>query len=162
MKLDLGGGLDPQPGYISVDLSFYDPCEMKVICDFERGLSFKGQSIEEIRAHHTLEHIHNLRLLLNECWRVLKPLCQLHITVPAYPHTNAFIDPTHVRYFVMGTFTYFSYHLKHCLAYGFKPWIITQISQSDDWVISCSMMPYDSEVKQLIESEVWKTSTYDV
>lgn len=71
-------------------------------------LPYGDDSVDEIRAFHFLEHIHNLFSLMNECHRVLKPGKTMDIIVPSAESPMAFEDPTHVRFFTGGTFHYFT------------------------------------------------------
>ena len=99
VKVDLGSGFNKLPGYIKID---YHPHKgnINIICDLEKDpLPFNDNFVDVLRATHILEHISNLKHLMQECYRVLKPESLMHIVVPCYPAPLAFQDPTHVRYF---------------------------------------------------------------
>jgi SAM-dependent methyltransferase len=105
-RINLGCGfLNRQKGEIGIDNNF--ACKPQVCGDIQ-NLPFKDESIDEIRSIHVLEHIPNIVKTMNECWRVLKPNGQFNIRVPLFPTTGSISDPTHVRFFIIGTFDYFT------------------------------------------------------
>jgi len=58
--------------------------------------------------------------LMSEIWRVLAPGGRLLAVTPAYPHTSAFIDPTHVNIITAESHTYFCGEKPAGAIYGFK------------------------------------------
>lgn len=111
-KVNLGCGKQIIPDtddveWINIDIADYGG---NVVRDIIRGLPFDDNSIDEIRAHNILEHIHDnddFIFVMNECWRVLKQEGKLDVQVP-YAHTKAmYRDPTHCRLFTEETFDYF-------------------------------------------------------
>tara|TARA_Y100000034_G_scaffold135950_1_gene209955 strand:- start:3735 stop:4241 length:507 start_codon:yes stop_codon:yes gene_type:complete len=126
-KLDLGAGKKREEGWITLDSA--EVVEPDILCDLEGGfIPLEDETCQEIRTWHTLEHIHNLMGVLNECWRVLTLGGSLEIRVPVWPSADVFIDPTHVRFFTLGTFKYFAKrdekYEEYGRAYGYKPWEI--------------------------------------
>jgi len=66
-------------------------------------LPFPDNSVEEIRAHHILEHIGDGFIpLMQELYRVSKHGCLLDIIVPHHQHENFYSDPTHKRPITVG------------------------------------------------------------
>lgn len=128
MKIDLGGGLNCPSGYVGIDKR-----GGHVRGDLEAPLPFLDDSIDEVRAHHVLEHIINLIPLMNECRRVLKPGGLMEIEVPKFPSFTCFVDPTHVRAFADGTFDYFTPRLAY-FNYGIEPWTIVSRRSSPDYL----------------------------
>jgi predicted SAM-dependent methyltransferase len=45
---------------------------------------------------------------MDECYRILKPECWMHVIVPSGRSNRAFWDPTHRRFFMQETFLYFA------------------------------------------------------
>jgi len=124
MKLNLGAGFDEADGYLRIDLAG----QPDVRCD-ARQLPFRQESFLEVKAHHILEHIPREQLipLMNDCWRVLEPGGTMDIELPIFPSEAAMADPTHVSFFVAGTFDYFTRdrgHDEHRILYGIKPWMM--------------------------------------
>jgi SAM-dependent methyltransferase len=94
-KLNLGCGMDRIEDHISID------CEAKaepdLIMDIERPWQMPKNCVVEIIAKHVVEHLHNVKMFFQECYRVMLPGSELLIIVPH--HTSDFFwgDPTHVR-----------------------------------------------------------------
>lgn len=107
--LDLGCGT-AKKGRIGVDK--YDLPSVDVVVDLnESGLGslFPEGSIDSIIASHILEHIgEGFVSLIDDCWRILSPGGLLRIIVPLFPTRAAVIDPDHKRFFVPGSFDYFT------------------------------------------------------
>jgi len=49
-----------------------------------------------------------LLAFMDECYRILKPDCWMHVVVPSGRSNRAFWDPTHRRFFMQETFLYFA------------------------------------------------------
>lgn len=118
--LDLGCGKRPKPGFLGVDSRI--SVRPSVVANLEQTLPFADASIGMIWTDQTLEHIHNLIPLMNECWRVLIEGGVIWIGVPRFPEPESVIDPTHVRFFVPGTFDYFTNPENDKFDYGILPW----------------------------------------
>lgn len=127
LKLDLGCGKNPKEGFEGVDL-YGDKAKHKVDL-FKFPWPFADNSVDEIHASHFLEHIpareveerdsagadvapfigqDMLFAFMDECYRILKPDCWMHIVVPSGRSNRAFWDPTHRRFFMQETFLYFA------------------------------------------------------
>lgn len=107
MKLNLGCGRDIRKGYVNYDIKshFTEDLEEVDICgNCEEGLPFKDETFEKVIASHILEHIHDLRALKHELWRVMKPDAELVVTVPDYQSPDAWGDDTHCRAFSVQSF----------------------------------------------------------
>ena len=104
IKLDLGAGRNPIPGFTSVDL--YAP-DAAVKCDLfktpwrsEAGAGkvlWADESVSEIHASHFVEHIPRTQRwpFFEECWRVLKVGGMMRIFVPSWKSERALGDMTH-------------------------------------------------------------------
>lgn len=106
MKLHLGCGNNKLEGYVNCDIS--SDVKPDKIVDLEKKLPFKDNSVDEIITNHTLEHIKNFMGLMEEIYRVCKNEAIIKIRVPYFAYPGAFQDPTHVRFFTLRTFDYFS------------------------------------------------------
>lgn len=100
---DLGGRIDRQQGYQSVDLIDAD-----VIADLEKPWPFPDNSVGVLRAYHLLEHLDDPIHFFNEAYRVLAPGGFLLIEVPSVNGAGAFGDPTHRKFFNLLSFEYFT------------------------------------------------------
>lgn len=58
--------------------------------------------------------------LMNEVWRVLAPGGRLYALTPAYPHPEAFVDPTHVNFITDRSHAYFCGEAPLGRMYGFE------------------------------------------
>ena len=98
LKLNLGCGQKPQPGFVNVD-KFGDP-DLK--WDLETfPWPWKDGSVSEILMTHVLEHLGATSEVfigvMKEIYRVCEPGAKIQIVVP-HPRHDFFIgDPTHVR-----------------------------------------------------------------
>ena len=100
-------------------------------------IPYDSDSIDYITAHDFIEHMPRVLCvfdpatqrnetifpfirLMNEVWRVLKPGGVFFSRTPAYPHPEAFQDPTHVNIITEKTFSlYFNDHYPVAHMYGF-------------------------------------------
>jgi len=70
-KRYLGNNYNPSD-YIGVDIRQNSGVDK--VCDFEtEKLPFTDNSVDEIVTIHTLEHVHKLEHVIQECHRILKP-----------------------------------------------------------------------------------------
>jgi len=106
MKLHLGCGNEHLKGYVNCDIS--PEVNPDKIVNLEKKLPFKNNSVDEIIANHILEHIENFISLIKEFYRICKKNAIIKIRVPYFAYPGAFQDPTHVRFFTLKTFDYFS------------------------------------------------------
>jgi SAM-dependent methyltransferase len=125
IKIDLGavlGGPNPvvvelgcgdkaksfsEDGRIGIDL--VDLENVDIVANLEDGLAFlPDASVDKLYARSLFEHINNFDRLLTEVIRVLKSdgICQL--LVPHFSNPYHYSDPTHVRFFGLYSFLYYS------------------------------------------------------
>lgn len=104
LKVDIGGGLNPYPGYTTVDLrpgSTY-------VWDLNRGIPLPDNSVGVLHASHILEHLHDKTKIMSEIHRVLAHGGWAFIEVPSTDGRGAFQDPTHVSYWNENSFLYYT------------------------------------------------------
>lgn len=77
-QIDLGGGYNPVPGAVAVDIQDGQDFNM------DPTLRYDSDSIDVIHAYHLLEHLDTPVHLLQECQRVLKVGGHMSIVVPYY------------------------------------------------------------------------------
>lgn len=108
MKLNLGSGLKRYEGYLNVDS---DP-EVKpdyILNIEEAKFPWPDDSVDEIIAHHILEHIGETFLeFMKELYRVCKSGAIIDIEVPHHRHENFYGDPTHKRFITVELLRKFS------------------------------------------------------
>lgn len=135
-SLDLGCGSNPRNPFNADELLGIDVRE-----DLESGIKradlaiepipFDNDSFEYVTAYDFLEHIprvvylptrrNSFVELMNEIYRVLKVGGLFLSFTPAYPHAEAFQDPTHVNVITEKTFAaYFDNVNRWASCYGFN------------------------------------------
>jgi SAM-dependent methyltransferase len=134
-SLDLGCGLQPRNPFnadevFGVDV-LEDPSGKIKKADLAiEPIPFADDSFEYVSAHDFLEHVprvvyapdrrNSFVELMNEVYRVLKVGGMFLSLTPAYPHTIAFQDPTHVNIITEDTFRlYFDNVNRWAACYGF-------------------------------------------
>lgn len=106
LKINLGSSGFNEPGYINVDIR--SAIKPDVIHDLNVfPYPFKGDSADDIRLVHVLEHLEKPFLVMQELHRILKPGGTLYIAVPHFSrgfthaeHTHGF-DVSFPYYFTM-------------------------------------------------------------
>lgn len=106
MVLDIGCGNRKEPGVIGLDRVLGTQAD--VIADIEQTLPFKSDVFSTIICKGVLEHSRNLVGLMEEIWRVAQPGAVVEIGVPHFAASEAYVDPTHVGFFSIRTFDYFT------------------------------------------------------
>ena len=108
MKLNLGCGKVKLKGYVNCDIS--KEVNPDKVVDLEKKLPFKTNSIDEIVAHHVIEHVWNIIPLLHEMHRICKKGAIINIRVPYYSSSTAWSDLTHMHAFSFTSFDYVEYN----------------------------------------------------
>ena len=103
LKLDLGGGISPLDGYLTLDLKNAD-----IICDLNQGIPLPDNSAGIINASHIIEHLYDKTKTMSEIHRVLAHGGWAFIDVPSTDGRGAFQDPTHVSYWNENSFLYYT------------------------------------------------------
>lgn len=109
LKLNLGCGTNKVQGYVNVDRA-HGP---DVVHDLESfPWPWPDSSVDEIRAHHILEHLgatpDKFIGVMKEMYRVCKPGAIVDIVVPHPRHDDFLNDPTHVRPISLNVLALFS------------------------------------------------------
>ena len=142
IHLDLGCGPLPRNPYgrsklcgidIRDDLQLDPAVEIRAANLRCEPIPYLDGHFDSLSAYDFLEHVPGVNLdharktthfpfveLMNEFWRVLKPDGLFYAVTPAYPHPNAFVDPTHVNYMTRRSSRYFLGPEPLGRMYGFK------------------------------------------
>jgi SAM-dependent methyltransferase len=118
MKLNLGCGRTPLPGYVNVDSA--DLPGVDVVADLEQPLPFEDCSVDEILGIDLIEHIREPLALMAELWRVATPGAQCTFALPYGSSDDAWEDPTHRRPYFLGSWGYFSQPFYWRADYGYR------------------------------------------
>lgn len=97
MKLNLGSGSKRYPEYLNIDCDSGSNPDFVVDLETEK-LPFEDNSIDEVLAHHILEHLgEGFFNCVKELYRVCKDGASIYVKVPHPRHDIFLIDPTHKR-----------------------------------------------------------------
>lgn len=116
----------------------------KYIWDIDTGnWPIDDNIYDNIHAWNVLEHIRNKVIVLNEAWRILKPGGIIEIVVPDFMKKAelAIADPTHVSFWVQGTFMQY-FAGQRGLNIDIKKWELVECRNYDevnDNLIICRM-----------------------
>jgi len=102
--VDIGGGLNPYPGYYTIDLR----PDADQVYDLNNGIPLADNSVGVLNASHILEHLHDKTKIMSEIHRVLAHGGWAFIEVPSTDGRGAFQDPTHVSYWNENSFLYYT------------------------------------------------------
>ena len=120
--IDLGCGDWKPEGFIGVDIA--PRPNVDVVANLNSRFPFPDSSADVIRAHDVIEHLEDRIHTMNELWRVAKPDGVIDIRVPSTDGRGAFQDPTHISFWNINSFMYYSIeypaYLKLNQIYGFK------------------------------------------
>lgn len=97
MKINIGAGDTRYEGFVNVD---YDALtKPDYVVNLEKDpLPFEDNTVEQVIAHHILEHLgEGYFHLMKEIYRVCKHGAMIHIRVPHHRHETFLDDPTHRR-----------------------------------------------------------------
>lgn len=134
-SLDLGCGAQPRNPFGAAEVHGVDllphPSARVVEADLVLDpIPFGDGVFDFVTAHDFIEHVPRVVYaprrrnpfveLMNEVWRVLKPSGRFLSVTPAFPHPEAFQDPTHVNVITEKTFFYFEASRLWAAPYGFR------------------------------------------
>lgn len=97
MKINIGGGYKRYPDFLNID---YDKnANPDYVLDLEKDiLPFDDSTVEEVKAHHILEHLGDgFFHCMKEIYRVCEDGAIVDIVVPHHRHEYFLNDPTHKR-----------------------------------------------------------------
>lgn len=103
LLVDIGGGLQPRPGYLTIDIE-----GANINCDLNDGIPLPDNSVGVINASHVLEHLKDPIKSMREIHRVLAHGGWAFIEVPSTDGRGAFQDPTHVSFWNQNSFLYYT------------------------------------------------------
>lgn len=94
LKLDLGCGKNPEPGFLGVDALKFG---QDVVADLTKRWPWADGSVEEARASHFVEHLKPRQRIhfVNELYRVLQVGGKCQIVTPHWASCRAYGDLTH-------------------------------------------------------------------
>ena len=102
-KVDIGGGLFPKPGYLTIDQQ-----DANINCDLNDGIPLPDNSVGVLNASHIIEHLKDPVKTMREIHRVLADGAWAFIQVPSTDGRGAWQDPTHVSFWNENSFWYYT------------------------------------------------------
>jgi predicted SAM-dependent methyltransferase len=146
IMLDIGGGHNPQPGFINMDHQPLDGVDIVHNWnDFPWPLP--DESVVTAVASHVVEHVSpidgNFIRWMDEVWRVLKPDGQLAIVTPHGRSEGYLQDPTHCNPCNQMTWYYFDPEHPLYKFYQPKPWRVEFLTWSPSANIEVVMRKRD-------------------
>lgn len=103
LKIDIGGGLFPKKGYLTIDQEDGD-----ITADLNEGIPLEDNSVGVINASHIIEHLKDPIKTMREIHRVLNHGGWVFIEVPSTEGNGAWSDPTHVSFWNEDSFSYYT------------------------------------------------------
>ncbi|MBS0195010.1 MAG: class I SAM-dependent methyltransferase [Proteobacteria bacterium] len=140
LHLDLGCGEHPRNPYGRAHLAGVDIRALTGTPDFDyrvanlavQPIPYPDDRFGSVSAFDFIEHVPRILAtadgaatifpfvrLMDEVWRVLAPGGLFYALTPAWPHAEAFVDPTHVNIITEGTHDYFCGAEPTARMYGF-------------------------------------------
>lgn len=106
LRLDLGCGPKPKAGYYGVDQESLPRVDIQA--DLNQVFDqLPDNCAAAVYSAHVLEHVENLRQLLEEVHRITKGDGIIEFILPHFSNPYYYSDPTHVRFFGLYTMHYF-------------------------------------------------------
>ena len=161
IQLDLGGGGNPQTGFINIDIR--DLPQVDIVHDLtDIPWPLPDECCNRVMASHLIEHINPANFgfvnFMNEVWRICKPGAEFMIAAP-YGVSPGFIqDPTHCNPVNESTFGYFDPMHKSGLwhIYKPKPWYVKRMYFDVMWSIEVLLLKHsESEAEWKTERKNW-------
>jgi SAM-dependent methyltransferase len=105
--LDVGCGMKKRMGAIGIDVN--PRSDADIVHDLNvTPYPFASNYFDEIWCDNVVEHLDNIVKVVSELHRIAKPSAKLTVIVPFYPHRQANTDPTHMHFFGVHSFDYFT------------------------------------------------------
>ena len=149
LKLHLGCGRTILPGWVNIDRQ---PGEgVDAIADFDQcsqtPLPFGDDTVTDIQAFHLIEHLVHPLPFMQELHRVARNGACAVFRSPYGSSNDAFEDPTHVRQYFPGSFTYFGQPAYQNADYGYR----------GDWeTVRLILAVERARFEGRTEAEIWK------
>lgn len=105
--LNLGCGKNKIPGSVGVDIHETEVTD--IISNLNvRSYPFRDNVFDEIYAIDILEHLDDVKMVMEEIHRISKPGAVVSINVPHFSSAHAYGDFTHKHFFSTESFNYFT------------------------------------------------------
>lgn len=129
IKVDIGGGLYPREGYLTIDMQDADICH-----DLNDGIPLPDNSVGVLNASHIIEHLRDPFKIMSEIHRVLDHGGWAFIEVPSTDGRGAWQDPTHVSFWNENSFHYYTKRSKAQYIRNNKVKFCSMMLKTDWWI----------------------------
>ena len=120
LHLGCGSGGVATPEHINIDIK--PIVGVDLVWDINRGIPFSDDSVQSIKAHDFLEHVDNLKFVLQEMYRVSQHGAFWSLMVPYWANRTAVNTLTHKNFFCENTFSYFDPSHRREVDSGWHEW----------------------------------------
>jgi SAM-dependent methyltransferase len=97
------------PNYLmKLDIGVENQRDGRILIEDLFKQHIEDNSVFDIECHHVITHVPNLKLFMEECWRILIPHGHLYIFAPYFTSLEAVQDHRHVNRITENTFYAFS------------------------------------------------------
>ncbi|MBI5048545.1 MAG: methyltransferase domain-containing protein [Deltaproteobacteria bacterium] len=105
--LDIGCGKNKIHGAIGLDI--HKTPATDVVCDLDKfPYPFRSNTFDKIYMMDVLEHLDDIKGVMEDVYRIAKPRAEVYIRVPHFSSTHAYGDFTHKHFFNTESFNYFT------------------------------------------------------
>ncbi len=105
--LDVGCGMNKRMGAVGIDIN--PRSDADIVHDLNvTPYPFASNNFDEIWCDNVVEHLDNVVKVMSELFRIAKPSAKVTIIVPFFAHRQANTDPTHMHFFGIHSFDYFT------------------------------------------------------
>jgi len=101
MKVDIGCGKNKKQGFVGIDQ--FPGKEVDIVCNINKKIKLKDNSVSILYSHHVLEHVESLEKTMEEIYRICKKNSIVIIEVPHFSGRGAFYE-FHRRFFRCNSF----------------------------------------------------------
>lgn len=136
--LNIGCGKITHKNWLNVDKMLGPAIDIQAQLGYGERLPLDDNRFTSIYLSHTLEHIHDPLIAMEELHRVARPDCLLYIRVPYGSSDVAYEDPTHYRQYFLQSFGYFSQASYGGADYGYR----------GDWATQSRMLILKDHISQ--------------
>lgn len=139
LSVELGCGQNKRPGFVGIDNQPFPGVDIALDVNVEK-LPFPDDSVDYLYSSHAFEHFHNYPFILQEVFRICRPMATVEIWTP-YGKSNdgllfghhTFFTETHFkhvcyeydRFYLQASPGYFEWRESH---YNLFPGIVDQLN----------------------------------
>lgn len=159
IRLDVGGGANPQPGFVNIDYRALPGVD--IVHNLEKTpWPLDDESVLVAVSSHVLEHIDPhagvFMGVMDEIWRILKPEGEFAFAVPYAGSPGFWQDPTHCNGITEATIYYFD-PLNESNLYSIyepAPWKIKSLVYTQHGNLECVLIKRADDVSYHADGKI--------